>query len=199
MRPVPPGWSYNPSSWSERVPLIVLAVVGGSIATYLALYQTGVVNSVWDPFFGTGSQTILKSSVSRILPIPDAALGALGYVLDAVSGAIGGKDRWRTMPWIVIVFGIAVGPLGLVSILLVILQPVLFHAWCTLCLASATISIAMIGEPATLASSARARSVVVAGVLGSTPKSGRGCLSGDSHRWHPHRSLANGQPRRGGL
>jgi uncharacterized membrane protein len=145
MRPVPPGWSYNPSSWSERVPLIILAVVGGLIATYLALCQTGVVNSVWDPFFGTGSQTILKSSVSRILPIPDAALGALGYVLDAVSGAIGGKDRWRTMPWIVIVFGIAVGPLGLVSILLVILQPVLFHAWCTLCLASAAISIAMIG------------------------------------------------------
>jgi uncharacterized membrane protein len=145
MRPVPPGWSYNPSSWSERVPLIVLAVVGGLIATYLALYQTGVVNSVWDPFFGTGSQIILKSSVSRIFPIPDAALGALGYVLDAVSGAIGGKDRWRTMPWIVIVFGIAVGPLGLVSILLVILQPVLFHAWCTLCLASAAISIAMIG------------------------------------------------------
>ncbi|HZI72549.1 MAG TPA: vitamin K epoxide reductase family protein, partial [Gemmatimonadales bacterium] len=87
MRPVPPGWSYNPSSWSERVPLIALAVVGGVIATYLALYQTGVVNSVWDPFFGSGSQTILKSSVSRILPIPDAALGALGYVLDAVSGA----------------------------------------------------------------------------------------------------------------
>jgi hypothetical protein len=38
-----------------------------------------------------------------------------------------------------------VGPLGLVSILLVILQPMLFHAWCTLCLASAAISIAMIG------------------------------------------------------
>ena len=31
------------------------------------------------------------------------------------------------------------------SILLVILQPVLFDAWCTLCLASAAISLAMIG------------------------------------------------------
>jgi uncharacterized membrane protein len=145
MSPVPPGWSYNPSSWSERIPLIALALAGTLIAGYLALYQTGVLDWVWDPFFGSGSRTILTSSVSRILPIPDAAVGALGYVVDAVSGAIGGRERWRTMPWIVIVFGIAVGPLGLVSILLVILQPLLFNAWCTLCLASAVISISMIG------------------------------------------------------
>jgi uncharacterized membrane protein len=145
MTGVPPGWSYNPSSWSERLPLIGLAVLGGLIAGYLALFQMGVVHSIWDPFFGNGSRIILQSSVSRILPIPDALLGAIGYLVDAVSGAVGGRERWRTMPWIVIVFGIAVGPLGLVSILLVILQPLVFHAWCTLCLASAVISIAMIG------------------------------------------------------
>jgi hypothetical protein len=49
------------------------------------------------------------------------------------------------MPWIVVVFGLAVGPLGVVSILLVIFQPVLFDAWCTLCLVSALISVLMIG------------------------------------------------------
>jgi hypothetical protein len=49
------------------------------------------------------------------------------------------------MPWIVILFGLAVGPLGAVSILLVILQPLMFDGWCTLCLASAAISLAMIG------------------------------------------------------
>jgi type IV secretory pathway VirB3-like protein len=52
------------------------------------------------------------------------------------------------MPWIVIIFGLAVGPLGLVSVLLVILQPVMFEAWCTLCLASALISVLMIGPAA---------------------------------------------------
>jgi uncharacterized membrane protein len=145
MTEVPPGWSYNPSSWAERLPLIGLAVLGGLIAGYLALYQLGVLKSIWDPFFGRGTLVILNSPVSRLLPIPDAALGAIGYVLDAVSGAVGGQNRWRTMPWVVVIFGIAVGPLGLVSILLVIVQPVLFRAWCTLCLASAAISIAMIG------------------------------------------------------
>ena len=49
------------------------------------------------------------------------------------------------MPWIVVLFGIAVGPLGLVSLLLVILQPTLFDTWCTLCLTTAVISIVMIG------------------------------------------------------
>ena len=100
---------------------------------------------MWEPFFGDGSRRILSSSVSRVLPIPDAALGALGYVADAASGVVGGPERWRRRPWIVILFGVAVGPLGAVSILLVILQPVVYDAWCTLCLASAVISVVMIG------------------------------------------------------
>jgi hypothetical protein len=66
-------------------------------------------------------------------------------LVDAITGVIGGTYRWKKMPWIVIVFGLAVGPLGFVSVLLVVFQPVLFSAWCTLCLASAVISIAMIG------------------------------------------------------
>jgi uncharacterized membrane protein len=120
-------------------------LIGFGIATYLALYQFGVTGSVWEPFFGTGSRTILTSGISRILPIPDASLGALGYLVDAVSGAVGGTARWRTMPWIVIVFGLAVGPFGAVSVLLVIAQPLRLHAWCTLCLASAVVSVLMIG------------------------------------------------------
>ena len=67
--PTPPGWSANPSAWSQR------------------------------------------------LPIPDAALGVFGYLLDAVTGAIGRRARWRTLPWMVIGFGLAVGLLGAVSIL----------------------------------------------------------------------------------
>jgi uncharacterized membrane protein len=141
----PPGWDYNPANWSERLPIVALACVGFAIAMYLALYQWQVFAGVWEPFFGKGSEVILTSSVSRLLPIPDAALGAFGYLLDAVTGVIGGRQRWRTMPWVVVTFGLAVGPLGLVSVVLVILQPVLFDAWCTLCLASAVISLVMIG------------------------------------------------------
>lgn len=147
----PPGWTYNPSAWPQRVPIVGLSLLGFGIATYLALYQYGVVDTVWEPLFGDGSRVILDSQTSHAielylgLPITDAALGAFGYALDAVTGLIGGRRRWRTMPWMVILFGMAVGPLGAVSVLLVILQPVLSESWCTLCLASAVVSIGMIG------------------------------------------------------
>ncbi len=141
----PPGWSYNPSAWNERIPIVILAIVGTGIATYLAMYQLRIFKTVWEPFFGDGSKTILNSATSRILPIPDAALGAISYFVDVLTGVIGGTNRWRTMPWIVIIFGVAVGPLGAVSITLVILQPVLYDSWCTLCLSSAVISLWMIG------------------------------------------------------
>jgi uncharacterized membrane protein len=141
----PPGWDYNPAAWSERLPIVGLALVGLGIATYLALYQLGVFPAVWEPFFGTGSREILNSRISHVLPIPDAALGAFAYLLDAVTGVVGGTKRWRTMPWIVIIFGLAVGPLGFVSVMLVVFQPVLLEAWCTLCLVSAVVSVAMIG------------------------------------------------------
>ena len=143
----PPVWDYNPASWPQRLPIIGAAAVGFLIAGYLALYQWRVVSWVWEPFFGDGSVRILNSKVSHLLPFPftDAFLGALGYLADAVTGAIGGRRRWRTKPWIVILFGVLVGPLGAVSVLLVILQPVMFDAWCTLCLATAAISVLMIG------------------------------------------------------
>ncbi len=141
----PPGWDTNPSAWGERLPIVALAAVGLAIATYLSLFQYGAITTVWEPFFGEGSRRILTSRISNIFPVKDAALGAIGYLLDVISGAMYGQDRWRTHPWIVILFGLAVGPLGAGSILLVILQPVLLGAFCTLCLATAVISVLMIG------------------------------------------------------
>ena len=141
---IPPGWAYNPAAWSQRLPIVAAALLGFAIATYLALYQLEVTASVWEPFFGEGSETILNSGVSEALRVPDAGLGALGYLADAIAGLIGGVARWRTMPWVVVLFGIAVGPLGAVSITLVVLQPVLYDSFCTLCLGSAAISLLMI-------------------------------------------------------
>ena len=142
---IPPGWDYNPAAWSQRIPIVVLAVIGFLIASYLALYQLKVFDTVWEPFFGNGSIKILNSPISHALPIPDGALGAFGYLVDALAGVIGGPRRWKTMPWMVVFFGIAIGPLGLISVMLVVFQPVLFDAWCTLCLVTAFISVVMIG------------------------------------------------------
>lgn len=151
----PPGWDYNPAAWSERLPVVGLALLGFAVALYLSLYQWGVLDRVFDPFFGEGSfgggsETILReSAVSRLtlrwLGVPDAFLGALAYLADVVTGLIGGRRRWQTLPWIVIVFGLLVGPFGFASVLLVVAQPLLSDAWCSLCLLSAAISVLMIG------------------------------------------------------
>lgn len=145
----PPGWSVNPSTWSARLPIVALALAGAFAATWLALFQHGMVSAVWEPFFGDGTRRIvIESGFSRMFedwPIRDAGLGAIGYFADAVTGAIGGTARWRTMPWMVILFGIFIGPFGAISVMLTIIQPVLYDAFCTLCLASGVISLAMIG------------------------------------------------------
>lgn len=140
----PPGWVYNPSSWRQRIPIALLALIGFLVAGWLALFQMGVVPGVWEPFFGNGSRRILTGRVSQLLPISDAALGALGYVADAVFGLVGGVRRWRSMPWVVIVFAIAVIPFGIVSVTLFILQPTIYDTWCTLCLTSVAVSLAMV-------------------------------------------------------
>lgn len=140
----PEGWDYNPSTWQQRIPIVSLAFIGFFIARYMAAYQLGHINAVWDPIFGNQTATILSSDVSKAFPVSDAGLGAFSYLVDAVSGLIGDKNRWRTMPWMVVLFGIMIIPPGVTSIVLVILQPVAVNAWCFLCLFASVIMLLMV-------------------------------------------------------
>ena len=141
---VPPGWSYNPSSWPQRAAIIALALLGFFLSRQMTAFQLGHVPSLTDPFFGLGTQRVLTSDVSRAFPIPDAGLGAVAYMVEFLMGFMGDKRRWRTMPWMVTFFGILVVPLGVVSILLIILQPLAVGAWCTPCLIAAVAMLIMI-------------------------------------------------------
>jgi len=125
---VPPGWSYNPSEWSQRIPIIVLALLGLYVSRYLAGYQLGHIPGVWDPFFTgspadprNGTEEIVTSWVSKALPVSDAAL-------------VGSRRRWRTAPWLVLLFGLMIVPLGMTTILFIVIQPVVLGTWSTLAL-----------------------------------------------------------------
>lgn len=142
---IPPGWSYNPSDWIQRGPIIAMAFVGFFLSRYLAAYQLGHTAYPWDPLFGEGTRRVLDSDVSKAWPVSDAGLGAVSYLLEALSGFMGGRNRWRTMPWMVLMFGMLVVPLGIVSIVLVMLQPIAVGAWCTLCLVTAAAMMIMVG------------------------------------------------------
>ena len=145
---IAPPWDYNPSAWRQRVPVCILAGVAFFIAAYMALYQWRLVDTVWDPVFGDQSQRVLDSDVSetmrRWLGMPDAALGAIAYLGDAIYGLAGSTRRWQYRPWMTILFGIDVIPLGIVSSILVVLQGSVVGYWCFLCLVTAGISLVLV-------------------------------------------------------
>lgn len=142
--PTPPGWSYNPSSWPQRWILIATGLAGWVVARYLAAFQLGYLERVWDPFFGEGTRQVLNSSMSHLWPLSDAAFGSFAYTFEFLMGYMGSPARWRTMPWMVAFFGVLVIPLGLTHIMLVISQPLIVHHWCTFCLLAAGIMLPMI-------------------------------------------------------
>lgn len=146
---VPPGWTYSPSTYLQRIPMIALGLFGFVIARVLAAYQLGHVDWVWEPFFAgdgerNGSELIITSEVSKAWPVADGALGATVYLVEVLMGIMGGRSRWRTMPWMVVLFGIAVVPLGVISIYFIIIQPIVIGTYCTLCLVTALAMLIMI-------------------------------------------------------
>ena len=140
----PPGWSYNPSTWPQRAPIIALALVGFFLSRQMAAFELHHIGSLADPLFGRGTEEVLTSKVSLSFPIPDAGLGAVAYMIEFLMGFMGDKNRWRTMPWMVTFFGILVVPLGIVSITLIILQPLMVGSWCTPCLVAGLAMLIMI-------------------------------------------------------
>ncbi|WP_352853033.1 vitamin K epoxide reductase family protein [Mesorhizobium sp. M0522] len=147
----PLGWSYSPSLFTQRIPIIGLAFVGLFVSRYLAAYQLGHIDGLWEPFFGpgetpagNGSEAVVTSWVSKGFPIADAGLGAFAYALDILAGAIGDRRRWRTMPWMVLLFGLLVIPPGVVSVGFIIIQPPLIGALCTLCIVQAAVTVVLI-------------------------------------------------------
>jgi len=141
---VPVGWTYNPSTWAQRLPIIVLALVGLYVSRYLAAYQLGHVDGVFEPFFEgspadpkNGTEEIITSWVSEAWPVSDAAVGGYTYALEILTGVVGSRARWRTMPWLVVLFGLMIAPLGVVSIFFIVIQPILLGTWSTLALVAA--------------------------------------------------------------
>lgn len=141
---IPAGWSYNPSAWSHRIPTVGLATLCWFFSRYMAAYQLGYIDVIWDPFFTNGTLSVITSKISKDFPVSDAGMGAVCYTLEMLLGWQGGTRRWASMPWLVISFAFLVVPVGIASIVLIILQPVVVGAWCSWCLATAASMLLMI-------------------------------------------------------
>jgi len=146
---VPPKpWDYNPSSWKQRVMIALVAMIAAAIAFYMGLFQWGLIDDVWDPVFGDQSKRVLQSNVSHALSgwfrVPDAILGCMAYLGDIIFALAGSTRRWQYRPWLVLLFGLDVIPLGIVSAVLVFLQATVVGNWCFLCIVTAIISLILV-------------------------------------------------------
>ncbi len=148
MKAIPKQWKNNPSKWSQRLKVVFIASIATGIAIYMGLYQWRIIDTVWDPIFKDQTMKVLDSDVSKQITawigIPDAILGALAYLGDVIFALAGSTRRWYSRPWLVILFGLDVIPLGVVSAILVFLQGKVVGSWCFLCLVTGVISIILI-------------------------------------------------------
>ena len=110
----------------------------------MAAFQLGYIDQMWDPFFAGGTLQVITSNISKSFPVSDAGLGAFCYTLEFLLGWQGSSQRWSSLPWLVFAFAFLVIPVGIVSITLIILQPVVVGAWCSWCLATAICMLLMI-------------------------------------------------------
>lgn len=118
--------------------LALLSFTGLLISVYLVLYQfrlypESAIVGPWD------SPRVLDAT----FPVPDAFAGVLAYGTELVLLALGGRDRWRSLPWVCLTLAgiLAIG--AIVSLALIVVQPTVVGAWCIWCLGSALISFAL--------------------------------------------------------
>lgn len=144
----PQPWEYNPSKWSQRIMISCVAAPAFFISCYMGLYQWRLIGRVWDPVWGEQSMMVLDSDVSetmrRWFRMPDAVFGAIAYLGDIVFALAGSTRRWQFRPWLVMVFGLDVIPLGIVSAVLVFMQGAVVGSWCFLCIVTAVISLILV-------------------------------------------------------
>jgi len=134
----------NPSAYSKRAVVMAFALAGLAIAARLAAYQLRILPLPPEPLFGDGARRVLNSALSRALPVPDAALGAAAYAVEAALVVMGGRARYASAPHVVGAYAAVAVLMGLTSAGLIVYQFLVVHAACTLCLASALVSLLLV-------------------------------------------------------
>src|SRR3546814_13161988 len=61
---IPPGWTYSPSTDAQRLPIVVMGLIGLLTSRILTAYQLGHIDSVWEPFF-VGSLSDPRNGTER--------------------------------------------------------------------------------------------------------------------------------------
>lgn len=142
----PDGWEYNPSAWRERLPIILLAFIGIALAAYLLLFQWRMIETIWEPYFGrSGRRGLRRLWLDSPIRIPGGLIALLGFFSVAVTMTIGRADRWRSMPWMVLLSGGLTALWGLICMVVMALQPLVQESANTTCLLTTGLAALLVG------------------------------------------------------
>ncbi len=123
---------------------LLLAGLGLVVAVYLLSVQLELADA-WDPLFGAhSSASVLRSSFSKSLPVPDSSLGVAGYACELVLlfAIVRGFAR-RSRHRIEVAYRWLAAAMAAGGAALVVVQAFVVGHWCSLCLASAALSAAI--------------------------------------------------------
>jgi uncharacterized membrane protein len=126
---------------ARRQALVLLALVGLLVATYLWLYKIGVIGELQ---CGTGScETVQASRYAALLGVPVAFYGVVGYGAVFAMGLAGLDPRRPTNPRLDRLL-VALATAGfLFTLYLTAVELFVLHAICRWCVASALIMTAI--------------------------------------------------------
>ena len=100
----PPGWQVNPSVAGQRASIVTLGLAGMLLATVCAMHAKGAVR-LWEPL----PVITAEGWVLPAVPAPLPELDLIGFAAIVLLTMLGGADRWRTRPKLVLANAAAVG------------------------------------------------------------------------------------------
>ena len=110
------------------------------MAGWLTLYQFGLLAQVWDPVFGSHAS---RAVLDLTAPVPDALAGVIAYGTEIALLLLASLPDRRVRAWTTLGLGAMLTAGVVVSVALIAVQALVVGAWCTLCLCSAALSLAL--------------------------------------------------------
>ena len=126
----------------RRRTIAVLSALGLADALYMLAYHEGWIDSLVCPFFGDGCERVGRSKHARHFGVPNAAVGALGYVVMGALALWPRRSAWHRLrgPALAVTASAAV----VASAVLTWEQGAKVRAWCFWCLTSAALNAAIL-------------------------------------------------------
>ncbi len=126
------------STW-RRWTIAGLSTLGLLDSLYMLAYHEGWIDSLVCPFFGEGCNIVGRSKQARHFGIPNAAIGAVGYIVTGTLALAGGKVSSNVEPLRTAALAGTSAAAALASAVLTWEQKSKTKAWCFWCLTSSAI------------------------------------------------------------